>query len=72
MNWMNKIFCWFRGVWDTATSLQYWQGGHPIDGCSFREEGTYKNCTVQVLKCDECGKVSIAWTQDKSFLSHKL
>lgn len=36
-------------------------GGIPVSGHSFEEYETYKNVTVQILRCKCCGEYSIAW-----------
>jgi hypothetical protein len=32
-----------------------------IDGCDFEVHDVVKNCTVTILKCKECGKISVVW-----------
>jgi len=47
--------CWIRALWYWVTC---WP---PIPGHSYHEVETHDNCHVQVLKCHDCGHVSLSW-----------
>ena len=36
-------------------------GIHELDACSYEISETYRNVTVEILKCKKCGNVSIGW-----------
>lgn len=55
---MRNPICLIKTIWDT---LRHAPAGTWLDGCDYVEEGTYKDCTVTVLKCERCGAVSIGW-----------
>jgi hypothetical protein len=48
-------------IWKALWYFLRFPSGAPTAGHSFIEEGTYTGCEVQVLKCKDCGKVSIGW-----------
>lgn len=33
----------------------------PVEPCNFVEIESYRNVTVQILKCQKCGKISVGW-----------
>lgn len=39
-------------------------------GCSFVEDGLYQNVTVQILRCEKCGKYSIAWWKQPNTIAY--
>ena len=36
-------------------------GIHEVDPCSFVLEETLRNVTIEILRCRNCGRISIAW-----------
>lgn len=36
-------------------------GGIPVDPCVYREIQTFRNVTVHVYKCVNCGKLETEW-----------
>ena len=36
-------------------------GVHELDPCCYEVEETYRNVTVEVLRCKRCGHVEITW-----------
>ena len=35
--------------------------GIPVDPCVYETEAVYKNVTVEILKCRNCGHVDVTW-----------
>lgn len=35
--------------------------GVPLDPCNYEEVAVYRNVTVRVLKCKDCGHIEIEW-----------
>ena len=40
--------------------------GAELDPCIYEIDAIYKNCTVEILKCPKCGKVSIGWYRQEN------
>ena len=38
--------------------------GHEVDPCAYEEIETHYNCTVHVLRCNECGHIEIEWEEN--------
>lgn len=38
----------------------------PVDPCKFIESECYKNVTIQILKCEKCGRISIGWKRQNN------
>lgn len=55
--WLNRPICWFRDIWRTVKS------GMNVSGCDFIQSEVHERCRVEVLRCETCGKVSIAWSK---------
>lgn len=36
-------------------------GEHELDPCLYKEVMKLKNVTIQILKCERCGHVTIGW-----------
>ena len=36
-------------------------GKHELDPCEYREILRLKNVTISILKCDNCGHISVGW-----------
>lgn len=49
-----SLLCWLRAVWYAMTF-------RPISGHSYTEIEVREDCRVSVLKCDDCGHMSVAW-----------
>lgn len=52
----NRLLCWIQTLW--RSSLSY----PPVLGHDFVEIELHTNATVQVLRCEVCGKETIAWS----------
>ena len=51
---------WKMSDADMVTTIKP-DGVHELDTCNFEEVGVYKNVTVQILRCKDCGRISIGW-----------
>lgn len=40
-------------------------GEHELSPHRYQEKQVIHNATVQILECEECGKVSVAWSRQK-------
>lgn len=50
------IICCLVGIWRTLRTGQKWSGH------TYIEKEVHKNKYVQVLECEDCGHISISWS----------
>ena len=53
------LYCFIKTIWCTALRPGFYTDGIPIEGHSYGE--IYNNKDIQVLMCEDCGKVSFGW-----------
>ena len=57
-----KLICYLRAIYETTKYfLKTGDTAGTVSGHNFLEEGVYENVSVQVLKCELCGKTNIGW-----------
>lgn len=53
--------CILRGIYRSIKLFLKVGDLNGISGHNFVEEGVYENCKVTVLKCKDCGEISIGF-----------
>ena len=41
-------------------------GKHELDPCIYREILRLRNVTVQILKCEKCGHITVGWFRQEN------
>ena len=41
--------------------------GNELEPCFFELDEVIHNCTVEILRCPKCGKISIGWYPEGSY-----
>lgn len=54
---MRNPLCLIKSIWRSIRVSDM------VAGCDYVEETVERGCTVQVLKCKCCGKISVAWSK---------
>lgn len=65
MNIQAAILCWIKTIWWSLKRHGFIYDGISVSGCNYVEKETHDNVFVQILECEDCGKVHIGWSRTK-------
>lgn len=54
-----------RCKWGEGVSVKP-DGTHDLDPCEYEVVETYRNVTIEVLRCKKCGHIELAWRRQEN------